>query len=119
MNEKFTMSKGKIATLATAVFVLCACLASCPALKQQPARVVPPITSASPLVWPLPNPMTSPSDVPVPEIEEPEEGEENFLPTVTSGAFCSHEGARGKTNAGVPMRCTKKIGESRARWRRD
>ncbi|MEV7617755.1 hypothetical protein [Streptomyces sp. NPDC089799] len=37
--------------------------------------------------------------------------------TVTPGAYCSTQGATGRTKAGTLMRCTKKAGEARARWR--
>jgi hypothetical protein len=37
---------------------------------------------------------------------------------VQQGAFCSPEGARGTTSAGTAMRCTRKAGEDRARWRK-
>lgn len=37
---------------------------------------------------------------------------------VRAGAYCSPEGARGVTNAGTAMRCTRLAGEARARWRR-
>ncbi|MEU4244787.1 hypothetical protein [Actinoplanes sp. NPDC026619] len=36
---------------------------------------------------------------------------------VTAGAFCSPAGAKGKTSTGVTMVCTRKAGESQARWR--
>jgi outer membrane biosynthesis protein TonB len=36
---------------------------------------------------------------------------------VHPGAFCSPEGATGRTSKGTPMRCTRKAGEDRARWR--
>ncbi|GGM83226.1 hypothetical protein GCM10007977_100710 [Dactylosporangium sucinum] len=38
-------------------------------------------------------------------------------PIVTPGAFCSPEGAIGYTSKGTKMRCTRKPGEDRARWR--
>lgn len=38
--------------------------------------------------------------------------------TVTPGAFCSPEGARGVSKTGKTYRCTRKTGEDRARWRR-
>lgn len=37
---------------------------------------------------------------------------------VHPGAFCSPEGAHGVTSKGTLMRCTKKSGEDRARWRK-
>jgi hypothetical protein len=37
---------------------------------------------------------------------------------VHPGAFCTPEGARGTTSAGTAMRCTRKTGEDRARWRK-
>lgn len=36
---------------------------------------------------------------------------------VHAGAFCSPEGATGHTSTGKLMRCTRKAGEDRARWR--
>ncbi|WP_344501480.1 hypothetical protein [Dactylosporangium maewongense] len=36
---------------------------------------------------------------------------------VHPGAFCSPEGAIGHTSTGTLMRCTRKPGEDRARWR--
>ena len=36
---------------------------------------------------------------------------------VHPGAFCSPEGAYGRTVKGTLMRCTRKAGEERARWR--
>jgi hypothetical protein len=35
---------------------------------------------------------------------------------VHAGAFCSPEGARGVTSTGTPMVCSKKAGDTRARW---
>jgi hypothetical protein len=37
---------------------------------------------------------------------------------VHPGAFCSPDGAHGTTSAGTAMRCTRKAGEDRARWRK-
>jgi hypothetical protein len=37
---------------------------------------------------------------------------------VHPGAYCTPEGATGHTTAGTLMRCTRKAGETRARWRR-
>ena len=36
---------------------------------------------------------------------------------VTAGAFCSPEGARGRTSTGIPMECVKAASDDRARWR--
>jgi hypothetical protein len=37
---------------------------------------------------------------------------------VHPGAFCAPAGARGYTPSGTPMTCSRKAGDSRARWRR-
>jgi len=54
----------------------------------------------------------SPKPSPKPTTKPPS-GQQGVHP----GAFCSPEGAIGYTSKGTKMRCTRKAGEDRARWR--
>ncbi|HET8599208.1 MAG TPA: HNH endonuclease family protein, partial [Segeticoccus sp.] len=67
----------------------------------QPRRTTPP---PPPRPKPTPTRTTPPSAAPYEGVVHP-------------GAFCAPEGARGVTTKGTPMRCTRKPGEDRARWR--
>lgn len=66
--------------------------------KPSPAKPRPHVTTTKP----KPKPTTKP----------PAAG------AVHPGAFCAPEGALGHTTTGTLMRCTRKAGEDRARWRK-
>lgn len=57
---------------------------------------------------PKPRPTPSKTRKPKPTLER----------GVHPGAFCSHVGALGTTVRGTLMRCSDKVGDIRARWRR-
>lgn len=74
--------------------------------------------SAAPSRVPEPHPdwqptTAAPTDPAAPTTGAPEEPPA----TVTAGAYCDTVGARGVTKKGTPMRCTRKAGEDRPRWR--
>ncbi|MFI5892221.1 hypothetical protein ACIA5D_19150 [Actinoplanes sp. NPDC051513] len=61
---------------------------------------------------PTTRPTTKPTTRPTPSPTVTAEG-----PIVRPGAFCSPVGAIGYTAKGKMMRCTRRTGEARARWR--
>jgi outer membrane biosynthesis protein TonB len=71
----------------------------------------PKATTSKPSPRPTPKPTTKkPSPAPT---TKPPSGQQGVHP----GAFCAPEGAIGYTSKGTRMRCTRKAGEDRARWR--
>lgn len=81
---------------------------------------VKPIQPSSPTIAPpaSPSPVVTVTE-PHPDspTEEPAAEGPPDVPTVTAGAYCDPVGARGVTKRGTPMRCTRKPGDARARWR--
>jgi outer membrane biosynthesis protein TonB len=77
-------------------------------------QTTPPTPSAKPkqaTTRPKPKPTTKkPTTKPT---SKPPSGQQGVHP----GAFCTPEGATGYTSKGTKMRCTRKSGEDRARWR--
>ena len=68
----------------------------------------------SPSFSPSPSVAPPSPSAPVATVTEPHP---DFV--VTPGAFCDHEGANGASKDGKPMRCVRRPGEDRARWRAD
>ena len=91
-----------------------------PAIKKATTAAKPRATSSRPKPKPTtrkPTPTTpapttrTPSPAPTPTTTAPPG------PIVRAGAFCAPEGAIGYTAKGKKMRCTRRDGEARARWR--
>ena len=56
--------------------------------------------------------MKLPKRKPIPARPKPK------VKVVHPGAFCSPVGAKGRTSKGTPMKCSRKAGDPRARWRK-
>ncbi|MFJ1539204.1 hypothetical protein ACIODS_11745 [Micromonospora chalcea] len=96
----------------------------------EPPTTAPAATTAAPTVKPAVKPSptkkraTAPTRKPAPKVTttkpkpkastaRPPSGQQGVHP----GAFCTPVGAIGYTSKGTKMRCTKKDGDIRARWR--
>jgi hypothetical protein len=80
------------------------------------AKLKPAVTAkpaAKPAANPTPRPKPTTKRPVVKATTKGPSGEQGVHP----GAFCSPEGATGRTSKGTAMRCTRKAGEDRARWR--
>ncbi|MFG1842853.1 hypothetical protein ACGFH8_31005 [Micromonospora sp. NPDC049175] len=81
-----------------------------------PTRTVKPATKPAPTKTTAPKPKTT-TVKPKPKPTTAKPSTPSVRQGVHPGAFCAPEGARGVTSKGTPMRCTRKAGEERARWR--
>ncbi|MEU7170219.1 hypothetical protein ABZ949_01855 [Micromonospora tulbaghiae] len=79
-----------------------------PAVKPTPAKP----RTTTPSRKPAPKATTT-KPKPKPTTAKPPSGQQGVHP----GAFCTPVGAIGYTSKGTKMRCTKKDGDIRARWR--
>jgi hypothetical protein len=77
-------------------------------LYQLPVTTPPPAPVTTPPPAPAPAPAPVPAPVPAPPAT---------VQGVHPGAFCSPEGALGRTVKGTPMQCKTSATDSRARWR--
>jgi hypothetical protein len=103
----FPTQQVKLAVAGVAVLAL---LAGCPnpdSGGRRPVRpaesTIQPQVSVKPTVVPV---SVKPTVEPVP-----------VKPTVVPGAYCQTLGQVGVTKTGHPMRCVRKVGEDRPRWR--
>lgn len=99
-----------------------------PSKTLTPRTTRPPVVTAAPTTRApaprtvAPAPTTRPK--PAPTTVRPKPAPTRTTPppppaaAVHPGAFCSPEGATGHTAKGTLMRCTRKPGEDRARWRK-